>query len=130
MKYLRILCIVLLFSLNLVCFAQQHYQLKYKSGKCILMYSFYSLNDSIFIYGQLSEKKTNDPINNMNIIVKGFRIGTVPNPQGEFRLFLPQRDGVLSFDKEGFDRFDFPYEITSVDLLPPPRLKRPFSHQN
>ena len=130
MKYIRILSIVLLVFLNLECFAQQHYQLKYRCDKCVLTYSFYSINDSTFIYGRLSEKKTNDPVTDINILLKGFRIGTVSNLQGEFRLFLPVKEGVLSFDKTGFDKFDLPYKVTTSELLPPPASKTPFSHQN
>jgi hypothetical protein len=92
---------------------------EYKSGKSILMYSYLQRNDSSFIYGHLKEKKTDVPILNVNIQVKDFRIGTVPDLDGNFKLFLPGKEGILVFNKPGDVYFEFPYKYRKDDLKKP-----------
>lgn len=79
-------------------------------------------NDSSFMYGHLKEKKTNAPILNINILVKDFRIGTVSNREGNFRLFLPRKEGTIIFDKTGYTYFEFSYKYNKE------YSKKPSSH--
>jgi hypothetical protein len=50
----------------------------------------------------------------MNIGIPLDRIGTVPNEFGHFIMFLPKQKGILSFDKNSFDRFEFQYDTRSI----------------
>lgn len=98
------------------------YMHEYKNGKSILLYSYIQRNDSSFMYGHLKEKKRNASILNVNILVKDFRIGTVPDLDGNFTLFLPRQDGTIIFDKAGDTYFEFPYRYKKEDL------KKPLAH--
>lgn len=89
---------------------------EYKKGKVILMYSYVQRNDSIFISGYLEDRRTNSPVSGMNVVVKDFRIGTVSDRDGDFRLFLPRQEGTLVFDKTGFAYFQFPYQCKRDDM--------------
>jgi len=95
---------------------------KYKSKMCSLSYTYIIQNDSVFIYGQLHENKTNNPVININILLQDFRIGTVPNLNGEFQLFLPRQEGVILFDKTGFTKFEFPFKYNKEEI------RKPFTH--
>lgn len=95
---------------------------EYKKGKSILLYSYFQRNDSIFMYGHLKEKKTNAPVLNINIVVRDFRIGTVPDLNGNFVLFLPRQEGTIIFDKTGYTYFELAYKYKEEDL------KRPSAH--
>jgi hypothetical protein len=92
---------------------------EFKRGKSVLLYSYMQKNDSCFIYGHLKERKAHRPILNVNITVKDFRIGTVPDRAGNFRLFLPATKGIIVFDKTGYTYFEFPYEYKRQDLKKP-----------
>lgn len=92
---------------------------EYKNGKSVLHYSYIQRNDSSFMDGHLKEKKTNASILNINISVKDFRIGTVPDLDGNFTLFLPRQEGTIIFDKTGYAYFEFPYKYQKVDLKKP-----------
>ncbi|HRK53790.1 MAG TPA: hypothetical protein PK185_07740 [Cyclobacteriaceae bacterium] len=89
--------------------AQDNYV--FKSKKCVLSYSYLVKNDSTFMHGFLKEIKTNAPVYNMNISVDGHSIGTVPNLEGEFLLYLPQKRGTILFDKVRYDKFKMEYLI-------------------
>ena len=91
---------------------------EYKSGKHIFMYSYIQKNDSSFIHGLLKERRTDIPIQNINIAVKDFPIGTVPDTVGNFKLFLPRKEGTITFDKRGVNNlyFEFPYKYVKDDL--------------
>lgn len=80
------------------------------------MYSYVQRNDSIFISGHLKDKKSNAPVSDMNVVVKDFRIGTVSDRDGNFRLFLPRLEGTLVFGKTGFAYFEFPYRFKRNDM--------------
>jgi beta-lactamase regulating signal transducer with metallopeptidase domain len=43
------------------------------------------------------------PLPGINVVVVGHRIGTVTNPQGEFRLKIPESDGVISYNFVGYE---------------------------
>lgn len=92
---------------------------KYKSKMSLLSYTYLIQNDSVFIYGQLQEKNTNNPVININIVLQDFRIGTVPNLNGEFQLFLPRKEGVILFDKAGFTKFEFPFKYNKEEISKP-----------
>lgn len=95
---------------------------EYKKGKSIMLYSYIQRNDSSFLYGHLKERKSNAPIQNINLVVKDFRIGTVSNLDGNFTLFLPRQEGTIIFDNTGDTYFEFPYKYKKEDL------KRPSAH--
>jgi hypothetical protein len=86
----------------------------HKSSKAIVRYKFVVRNDSTFIQGFVIERKSNLPVFNMNIAIPLDRIGTVPDLHGNFILFLPKLEGVLSFDKPSFDHFEFQYNSRSI----------------
>ena len=75
------------------------------------MNSYSIKKDSIYFFGQLSEKASKYPIVNMNVEVKGFKIGTVPDSKGNFVLLLPKEKGTLIFNKAGFERFEFKFNL-------------------
>ena len=70
---------LLLSSFSLLAQSDQTYLHEYKNGKSILFYSYIQRNDSSFMVGQLKDRKTDTPVANVNIQVKDFRIGTVPD---------------------------------------------------
>lgn len=90
---------------------KQEDKLKYESGKSILYYSYSVNKDSIYFVGRLEERIGKAPILNMNIEVKNHRIGTVPDRNGKFKIFLPDRKGTLIFNKIAFEKFEFNYSF-------------------
>lgn len=91
---------------------------EFKKGKTILLYSYAQRRDSTFLTGYLKEKG-GQPLLNMNITVKGFPIGTVPDTNGNFRIFLPVKEGVIIFDKTNYAYFEFPYKYRREDQQKP-----------
>ena len=87
----------------------EYYTNIFKSSKTVLNYKIVDRNDSTFMMGELIERNSRQPIMNMNIELVGYRIGTVPDIGGKFRLWLPQKDGVVRFIKDRFDEFEVPY---------------------
>lgn len=121
MKQLFFIIIALSASVDLPAQVNDSYVYEFKSGKSVLRYSYIQKNDSCFIYGHL-EEKAHQPIIDINITVKDFRVGTVPDRSGNFRLFLPATKGTIVFDKTGYTYFEFPYEYKRQEL------KRPSAH--
>lgn len=115
MKHFLIVVLVCA-SFTLRAQADGPYLHEYKKGKSILMYSYVQRNDSIFISGYLEDKKSNAPVSDMNVVVKDFRLGTVSDRDGNFRLFLPRLEGTLVFDKAGFSYFEFLYRFKRDDM--------------
>jgi hypothetical protein len=95
---------------------------EFKKGKSILLYSYTQRRDSTFLTGHLQARGSRQPVLNVNIIVKGFPIGTVPDIHGTFMIFLPAKEGVIIFDKTNDAYFEFPYKYKKEEL------KQPFSH--
>ncbi len=106
---------ILVFFIVAISFAflslnQDKYNYNFKSKKSLLIYAYSYKNDSLFFHGQLKEKSTGSPIYNMNIFVKNFRIGTVPDLEGRFKIFLPEKKGIMIFDKTAYERFEFSFK--------------------
>ena len=117
-----LISLLLLCSSSLSAQTYEPYLHEYKKGKSILRYSYIQRNDSSFIVGQLKDRKTGASVPNINILIKEFRIGTVPDLEGNFVLFLPRPEGTIVFDKTGYTYFQFPYTYKKDDL------KRPSAH--
>lgn len=95
---------------------------EYMKGKSILLYSYAQRHDSTFLIGRLKERRSGQPVSNINILVKEFRVGTVPDSLGNFSIFLPVKQGVITFDKPGYGYFEFPFKYAKEDP------KRPTAH--
>ena len=121
MKRLQSIIIVLFLVCSSTSLAQKNESdMQYfTKGKCELHYAFMNRNDSSFIYGHVKERRTDRAVIGINIIVMGFPIGTVSDSDGNFRLFLPVRQGTLLFDKTGFTRFEFPFIFKKNNLKIP-----------
>ncbi len=91
---------VILFILMLSCArelsaqATQPFLHEFRKGKSILYYSYMQRYDSTFLIGSLKERASGQSVLDVNITVKGFPIGTVPDTTGNFkiRLRLPVKE--------------------------------------
>lgn len=89
---------------------QEQYQYSFKSQHCIVGYQFEEYNDSTFMYGKVVDKRTKKGVLNMNIMLLEFRIGTVTDLNGNFRIFLPIQKGSVVFVKTAFDKFSIVFK--------------------
>jgi lantibiotic modifying enzyme len=84
---------------------------RFESKETVLLYSIQSTKDKISLVGYLKEKKTNAPVDNINIEIVEDRIGTVPDLDGKFELTWQKKKDekkkIIKFDKTGFEKFDF-----------------------
>jgi hypothetical protein len=117
-----ILMVMLSCARELSAQASQPFLHEFRKGKSILEYSYIQRHDSTFLTGCLKEKSARRPVIGVNIIVKGFPIGTVSDMTGNFRIFLPAKDGILTFDKTHDLFFEFPFSFRKEEIRPP------FSH--
>ena len=86
----------------------------HKSSKTIVRYKYVYKNDSLFMQGSVLERKTSLPVFNINISIIADQIGTVPNQQGDFMMYLKKTEGVIHFDKTQFDKFDLQYNSKAI----------------
>ena len=92
--------------------AESTYPYTFKSKKCMVKYGFINLNDSAFIHGFVFEKSKKEvAVHNINIMIPEYRIGTVTQPDGGFRLYLPTRKGNVSFAKTNYDSFKIGFNL-------------------
>ncbi|WPP49436.1 carboxypeptidase-like regulatory domain-containing protein [Catalinimonas niigatensis] len=54
------------------------------------------------VSGKVVSGEENTPLPGVNVILKGSTLGTVTNAEGEYRLQLPDGDGILSFSFIGY----------------------------
>lgn len=103
--------------------AAQTFLHEFRKGKSVLYYSYTQRHDSTFLVGSLKERASGRSVLNVNITVKGFPIGTVPDVTGNFRIRLPAKEGIIIFDKTNELYFEFPYNFRKEEFKPP------FAHQ-
>ena len=115
-KMLKFMLLIILALNFFIVQGQEILTWRYSSKKSVLDYSFISRNDSLFIIGELKEKSTKEPILSMNVSLQGTLLGTVPNLNGSFELFLPFVKGTIVFNKIGSEKFTIDYD-NSARLL-------------
>ena len=84
------------------------YEFRYKK-KVVVLYSFVTINDSVFMVGQVRDGKTGDVLGMVNINEKVGKPGTVSNRTGtlgntefarrNFKLLIWRNSGIINFVK-------------------------------
>ncbi|MFN3666328.1 MAG: hypothetical protein ACK4S0_09225 [Sediminibacterium sp.] len=83
-------------------------------GGYTLYYSYVKELNAIYLLGYISDNKSGQPINDVNIFDEKTLEGTVPNSNDEkhrFKLQLVEKTGRVIFDKPGVFRFYHAYML-------------------
>ncbi|XOV92668.1 MAG: carboxypeptidase-like regulatory domain-containing protein [Bacteroidota bacterium] len=115
-EVILILCPLIFVSLGSLMVDQRGLSHRFKGGDCIIFYDFVLQNDSIFMIGDVLDKKSKDPLQGLNIIVQQTNIGTVTEPAGDFKIFLQRQKGELRVFFGPLD-FNMPYSYDLEDLM-------------
>jgi len=85
------------------------------------------VKSQLIIKGKVLDKKTNEAIVGASVIIPEFKIGTITNENGEFKLTnFPQRKMLLQVRCVGYGSINVDVELTrdilSIELLLPPQI--------
>lgn len=110
---IKSICLLSVFLLSL---SSPDYSYKFTSKKALVFYDYKLEDDKAFMIGELIDRKTREYITNINITVDGYRIGTVTDINGLFKIQLPQASGNLIFFYTSENQFKVPFSFQKDQL--------------
>ncbi|WP_051315229.1 SusC/RagA family TonB-linked outer membrane protein [Algoriphagus terrigena] len=76
---------------------------------CFLLWeAAYSQSQTRTLEGQVTAVHDRSPLPGVNVVLKGTAQGTVTDPEGRFKLTIPEGDAVLVFSFIGYQTLDYP----------------------